>query len=87
MSYRGDNQEYIYLQLNKMCKRKHEIFKKIISRTKSSYKAFAEIILHDEIVQPKNDTINVYGPYWIDGSSDHSFSDKSIKLYFKKSDN
>lgn len=87
MSYRGDNQEYIYFQLNRMCNHRYEILRNIASRVWTNYETFSKITIHDEIVRPGNDTINVYGPYWTDGDSDHRFSDKSIKLYFYKNDN
>lgn len=65
MSYKGEDNEYIYLQYREDCLRKHEITQDLLSRITPRFRGFVEFSVYEGMVYPGVNTIDVQGRSWL----------------------
>ena len=65
MSYKGENNEYIYIQYRNHCLKKYNVTRDIISRIFPEFIGYIEFSMSNDIIHPGMNTINVQGRSWI----------------------
>lgn len=66
-SLRGEDNEFAYLQFAGMCDKRYEFAERIITYFEDNFDDVPPMEVDPGTFEPGRDTIESYGPWWIDG--------------------
>ena len=81
ISYKGSDKELLYLQYRNQCDKKIEITNQLLTQhVAPRVSGFPVYNVSNEAVIPSTNTIEVYGPYWVDGDIEIPPGSTGVKI-------